>query len=167
MTLGIDFAVEDERWAETLPFYREVALRAADAALRAVDVTPERLEISVLLCDDARMAELNEAHRGKAKPTNVLSWPAAAIAPADAPQVAPGGFLGDVALARETLEREASALHLGVETYFMRLFAHGVLHLLGYDHETDDDAARMEAAERRGFDELGTPFPAVAMEEAD
>lgn len=162
MTLTLDFALEDEAWTEAAPWYRELALRAAEQAFVAAGLPAAGREISVLLCDDARITALNAGFRGKGGPTNVLSWPAYPLRPerpGAAPPPAPQGFLGDVALARETVEAEAAERGLPVERHFAHLFAHGVFHLLGYDHETDEDAALMEALERRALAAMGIPDP--------
>lgn len=165
MTIAIEFNIEDEGWTAAAPWYRELALRAAEMALRAADRAPapgDTVEISVLLCDDARIAALNETHRGRASATNVLSWPAhdlAPPAPGARPPAPPNGELGDVALARETIEKEAKTQHVSVEAHFVHLFAHGVLHLLGYDHETDEDAALMQDLERDALAAMGVADP--------
>lgn len=162
MTISIEFNVEDEAWAGSAPFYREIALAAAGEALAAAGLAGRDAEISVLLCDDARIAALNAGFRGKPAPTNVLSWPAHPLAPprpGAAPPAPPDAMLGDIALARETVEKEASAQHLTVERRFAHLFAHGVLHLLGYDHQTDADAELMEGLERRALAAMGIPDP--------
>lgn len=165
MTLTLEFNIEDEAWTDAAPWYRELALRAAEQALLAAGRKPLDLEISVLLCGDARIAGLNGSFRGKPTPTNVLSWPARDLspdAPGGRPAPAPDGMLGDLALARETIEKEAKEQHLPVEAHFAHLFAHGVLHLLGYDHETEADADVMEALERRALAALGIGDPYAA-----
>lgn len=159
MTLAIEFNLEDEAWTGTVPWYREVALRAAESAISATGLTPQNMEISALLCGDERIADLNRSFRGKAVPTNVLSWPADEIAPEAAPVVTSDGFLGDIAIARQTVETEALAQHLTVENHFAHLFAHGVLHLLGYDHETDADAEVMEGLESQAMKKMGIKDP--------
>ncbi|MGB0504693.1 MAG: rRNA maturation RNase YbeY [Pikeienuella sp.] len=159
MTLAIEFNIEDEAWSNAAPWYREVALRAAGTAIAATGLTPQNVEISALLCGDERIADLNSAFRGKPTPTNVLSWPAHEATPENAPTLAPDGFLGDIALARETVETEAKAQHLTVENHFAHLFAHGVLHLLGYDHETDADAEVMEGLESQAMAKMGIKDP--------
>lgn len=159
MTLSLDFTIEDEDWAASAPWYRERALMAAEAAMRTAGVSPMQTEVSLLLCDDARIAALNASFRGKRTPTNVLSWPAEATAPADAPRKPEDGFIGDIALARETIEKEALAQQISVEDHVTHLIAHGVLHLLGYDHETDADAEVMEGLERRALAALGIKDP--------
>lgn len=159
MTLTIEFALEDDAWTEAAPWYREVALRAAESALTAAGVRPQDVEISALLCNDERIANLNADFRGKPSPTNVLSWPAEHTIPEDAPQAPEDGFLGDVALARETIVSEAALQHVTVDAHFAHLFAHGVLHLLGYDHETDADAEVMEGVERAALAAMGIADP--------
>ncbi|MFV0473831.1 MAG: rRNA maturation RNase YbeY [Pikeienuella sp.] len=165
MTISIEFNIEDEAWADAAPWYREVALRAAEMALIAAGRSGREAEISVLLCGDDRIAALNRGFRGKAGPTNVLSWPAHALAPASPgahPPAPPDMALGDIAMARETIEKEASTQHLTVEKHFAHLFAHGVLHLLGYDHQTDADAELMEELERRALAAMGIDDPYAA-----
>lgn len=169
MTLAIDFNIEDETWAVATPWFREVALRAAEQALVAAGLAGRDAEISVLLCDDKRIAELNAGFRGAAAATNVLSWPAHPLAPAapgEPPPAPPAGFLGDIAFARETIATEARARQLSMERHFAHLFTHGVFHLLGYDHETDADAHLMEGLERRALGAMGIADPYAAEREA-
>lgn len=112
-------------------------------------------EISVVLSDDEHIRELNKHHRGIDKPTNVLSFPAVRMkTPAGAPRI-----LGDVVLAFETVEREAKEEAKSIENHLAHLVVHGVLHLLGYDHEDDDEAETMEARERQILARLGIPDP--------
>ncbi len=112
-------------------------------------------EISVVLSDDEHIRELNKHHRGIDKPTNVLSFPAVRMkTPAGAPRI-----LGDVVLAFETVEREAKEEAKSIENHLAHLVVHGVLHLLGYDHEDDDEAETMEARERQILAKLGIPDP--------
>ena len=97
---------------------------------------------------------LNARWRGLDKPTNVLSFPAA---PAD--QLLDSATLGDVALAFETLAREAETSGVSFADHYRHLVTHGFLHLIGYDHETDDEAGRMEALETRILARLGVADP--------
>lgn len=162
MTLVIEFNIEDEAWLDAAPWYRELALRAAEQTLTFAEATTRDVEISALLCDDARIAALNADFRGKPQPTNVLSWPAHDLAPpspGEAPPSPEDGELGDIALARETIEKEAETQQIAVEAHFAHLFSHGVLHLLGYDHETEADALVMETIERRVMAAMGMPDP--------
>lgn len=105
------------------------------------------VELNVKLTNDAEIQQLNRQFRGKDKPTNVLSFPAMDeteihILPEDFPIV-----LGDIALALETIEQEAIAQSKLFEHHVSHLVIHGILHLLGYDHETDSEAEEMEALE--------------------
>ena len=162
MTLVIEFNIEDEGWFDAAPWYRELALRAAEQALSIAGHPTQNIEISALLCSDERIAELNADFRGKPQPTNVLSWPAHDLAPpspGETPPPPPDGELGDIAMARETVEKEANAQQISAEAHFAHLFAHGVLHLLGYDHETEADAEVMEAIERKAMAAMGLPDP--------
>jgi probable rRNA maturation factor len=106
--------------------------------------------VTILLTDDAAIQDLNARFRNKNAPTNVLSFPAPATA---APH------LGDIALAYGVCAREADAQGKPLAHHLMHLTAHGVLHLLGYDHESDADAERMEALEREILAGLGVPDP--------
>jgi len=110
-------------------------------------------ELSIMLADDARIADLNKTYRGKDGPTNVLSFPAAGMPGMDRP------LLGDIALAHETIVREAEAQHKSFAHHLLHLTVHGVLHLLGHDHENDTDAEDMEALERRILEDFGVADP--------
>lgn len=146
----IDVEIEDDGWSAALPDCAAVAAQAAAAALagRAMQGA-----VTVLLTDDGVVAELNQRFRGKAGPTNVLSFP---LPPN------PEGRLGDLALAFGVCAREAEAQDKPIGHHLSHLVAHGVLHLLGYDHETDDEAEAMEALERQILAPLGVPDPYAA-----
>ena len=129
----------------------EALVRAAAAAtLDQVEPVDEVAEIAVLLTDDAAVAELNSRFRAKPGPTNVLSFPAAAGV---------AGHLGDIALAYGVCAREAQAQGKPLAHHLQHLVAHGVLHLLGYDHANDAEAEEMEALERVILAGLGVPDP--------
>ena len=104
--------------------------------------------VTVLLADDRVVKRLNGRHRAKAKPTNVLSFPAGAP-----------GYLGDVALALGTVRREADAAGKRFAAHFAHLVAHGALHLAGHDHLAAGEARRMERAEARAMRRLRLPNP--------
>jgi probable rRNA maturation factor len=112
---------------------------------------------AVALSSNAAVRRLNAAYRGKDAPTNVLSFPA----PAPPPGVRIEGLraLGDVVLALETLLDEAAGAGIPPAHHFQHLLVHGLLHLIGYDHETDADAERMEALEVTLLARLGIPDP--------
>jgi probable rRNA maturation factor len=152
MSFSIDISVESEGWSK-IPDLEACVRRAAEAALSDNDAPPS--EISVVLSDDEHIRELNKHHRGMDKPTNVLSFPAARMkTPAGALRI-----LGDVVLAFETVEREATEEAKPIENHLSHLVVHGVLHLLGYDHEDDEEAEMMEARERQILAKLGIPDP--------
>lgn len=140
----IDIEIEDEAWSAALSQAEAVVLAAAQAALEA------RGGVTILLTDDDSVAELNERFRGKAGPTNVLSFPAP-----DNPE----DHLGDIALAFGVCAREAAEQGKPIAHHLQHLVAHGVLHLLGYDHLTEAEAEEMEALERRILAGLGVPDP--------
>lgn len=114
-------------------------------------------ELSVVLADDALVQRLNREYRGKDKPTNVLSF--ALTESEDPDQEGAPTILGDVILAHETLVREAAEQAKLLDSHFAHLVVHGVLHLLGYDHEEDADADEMEALEVEILAELGIANP--------
>lgn len=147
---AIEVLVEAASWETSPPDARGLAERAARAALAAAGA---RGGLAILLADDDRLAGLNAGFRSKAGPTNVLSFPS----PAN-----PGGWLGDVALAFGTCRREAEAQGKRLEHHLQHLVAHGVLHLVGYDHESDAEAEAMEALEVKILAGLGAPDPYAA-----
>ncbi len=114
----------------------------------------EGVEVSLLLADDAEVRALNARWRGQDKPTNVLSFPAA---PPE--RLREAATLGDIALAFETVSREAEAAGIPIADHYRHLVAHGFLHLIGYDHQTDEEAERMEALETRIMARLGVADP--------
>lgn len=126
-----------------------------------------RAEVSLLGCDDARIATLNAEFRDKPTPTNVLSWPEddlAAVSDGDVPTVPrsdPDGTasLGDIAIAYDTCAREAVDQGKPFADHVTHLLVHGTLHLLGYDHMRPADAALMEGLEVKILGNLGVPDP--------
>jgi probable rRNA maturation factor len=126
----------------------------ADALSAAAAMTGAKGQVALLLGDDAALSALNKEFRGKDGPTNVLSFPA----PKDDPAAA--GFLGDIALAGETVVNEARDQGKRFEHHAAHLAIHGFLHLLGYDHETSEaDAAAMEELERKILANVGIADP--------
>ena len=143
----IETVVEDDGWAAVLP---DAEALAESCRRVAAAIEPSLAgEIALLLCDDAAMTELNSRFRGKAAPTNVLSFPSGEDE----------GFLGDIALARETCEREAAEKLIALRDHAAHLIIHGMLHLIGYDHEADDEAAAMERRETEILAAMGGADP--------
>ncbi len=148
--IEIDIAVEDERWADSVALI-DVAIQAACDEIGYIT----QADVSVLLTNDAEIQNLNRDFRGKDAPTNVLSFPAEDMPRPDGVPVT----LGDIALAWETIEREAAAARRPVAHHVKHLIIHGLLHLLGYDHETDDEAGLMESTEIKALSRLGIEDP--------
>ncbi|HEX6118310.1 MAG TPA: rRNA maturation RNase YbeY [Dongiaceae bacterium] len=159
--LSIAISIEDPAWAKLAPDAPRVLRRAARDALaeaRAAGWRGSRVghEISFVLAGDKRMRALNRAWRGKDKPTNVLSF---AALDADSPGPGMPWLLGDVVLASGMIAREAKAQRKSVRHHLSHLAVHGVLHLLGYDHERDRDAETMEALEIAALAAMGIANP--------
>ncbi|MGU9982106.1 rRNA maturation RNase YbeY [Phreatobacter sp. HK31-P] len=146
-----EIAILSDLW-DGLPEAESVVHRAVDAVAARDDVAvPADAELSLALADDAAVQALNRDYRAKDKPTNVLSFPAAH-----------GPLLGDVIIAWETLIREAAEEDLTPVDHLTHLTIHGLLHLLGYDHETEAEALRMEALETSILAGLGIRDPHAA-----
>lgn len=143
----IDVEIEDEAWGRDLRDIEALVTAAATAALAAAG---REGAVVVLLADDAGVQDLNQRFRGKDSPTNVLSF--------RAPEN-PEDHLGDIALAHGVCVREAAEQGKTLAHHLQHLVAHGVLHLVGYDHENDADAEDMEGLERVVMAGLGAPDP--------
>jgi len=131
--------------------------RAIETAASMIDADTGDAEVAVMLTDDAGIRTLNKNWRGIDKPTNVLSFPA--LQPERAPAGDAPRMLGDIAIAYETTRREADTEHKPFDHHLSHLAVHGFLHLIGYDHENDDDAEIMEGLERNILAQLGIPDP--------
>jgi probable rRNA maturation factor len=142
---GISVVVAERGWRAAIPRAERLAAEAVRAALAE---SGERGSVTVLLDGDRGLKALNGRHRGKAKPTNVLSFPAGAP-----------GWLGDVALGLGVVRREARAARRRVADHTAHLVVHGTLHLIGHDHLRAGEARRMERAEARAMRRLGRPNP--------
>jgi probable rRNA maturation factor len=147
----IDIEIEDDAWLSAAPDAEDLVEDAAAAALKEADF--EGGGVTVLLTDDESVRDLNSRFRGKDYATNVLSFPA--------PQN-PEGHLGDIALAFGVCAHEAAEQGKPLAHHLQHLVAHGVLHLVGYDHETDSEADHMEGLERVILAGLGVPDPYAA-----
>lgn len=154
-----EIVFEDHRWADL--GFKTLAEAAAKATLSHL-LDAGEWQISVLACDDARIAELNQDFRDKAKATNVLSWPSeerGALAEGGTPVPPEDTELGDIAIAYETCRSEAEAAGIPLAQHATHLMVHAVLHLLGYDHIRDEDATLMEQLEIEILGKLGVPNP--------
>jgi probable rRNA maturation factor len=181
--IELDVAEPAAQWRGALPDAAAICAAAARATLEASGIAAG--ELSVVLTDDAAVRALNRAWRGQDKPTNVLSFPTSFPSPAGgggqgggmAPTElsnlwrpatptlprkrgkAPPPLLGDVVLAYETVAREAAEQGKTLADHLRHLVVHGVLHLLGHDHERADEAERMEELERSVLAGLGVADP--------
>lgn len=160
-----EFNVDDARWDGD--DYLRLCNRAIEATVTHLGLDANRVAVSILLTNDARIAGLNAEYRDRDAATNVLSWPADELGaekdgemPAE-PEPDPDGAieLGDIALSWETCAAEADAQGKRLDDHLTHLVVHGTLHLLGYDHVRDQDAALMEGTEVDILEKLGIQDP--------
>jgi probable rRNA maturation factor len=132
-----------------------------------VETGGEGICLGLLLADDSHICALNARFRGIERPTNVLSFPEPDDVPVNREAVDEGPeFVGEIAIAFETTEREAKELGIPFRDHLTHLFVHGVMHLLGYDHETESDAVEMEAMESAILAAFSIADPYAAMQRA-
>lgn len=161
--MNLEITIEDSRWQGV----DHLARPAIAAVLDHCGVDAENCEISLLACDDPRIADLNAEFRDKPTPTNVLSWPAEDLSPEEAGQIPISPqpdftgeiALGDIAISYDTCAREADEAGKNRDDHVTHLIVHGVLHLLGYDHIRDPDATLMEGVEVEILGKLGVDDP--------
>lgn len=158
--LDIQIAVEADGWAEEaeLEGLAGRVLETAAEYLRSEENQPfpaMPIEVSLVFSSDEQVREINAEWRGQDKPTNVLSFPAFPLSPGGKP----GPMLGDIIVARETVEREAVDLDKSFTDHLTHLMVHGFLHLFGYDHMDSEEAERMESLETRILASLGLSDP--------
>jgi probable rRNA maturation factor len=155
LDIEIDLAVEAGDWPGE-PELSALAFRAVEATLEEVGARAgPNVELSLVFTNDKHIRKLNAEWRGKDKPTNVLSFPAFPVTPgASLPPM-----LGDIVLAAETVRSEAELEGKPVEHHISHLIVHGLLHLMGHDHEDDEEAEQMEGLERRALARLAIPDP--------
>ncbi len=146
--LKIDVVVDTDRWKDAKAA-KSVVRRAVGKAAAALST--RGTELAIVLTDDSTMRLLNRDWRGIDAATNVLSFPT--------PNAGAKSHLGDIVLAFETIAREARAETKPFAHHLAHLAVHGFLHLVGYDHERDDDATAMEQAEREILRRLAIPDP--------
>lgn len=155
-------SIEDAAWETRVADPEALCAAAAAAAFEAAPAEARIAgEVSIALADDVLLHDLNRRWRGIDKPTNVLAFAALDDAPEGGIGAAhPGGtMLGDIAIARETVEREADEACKSVADHLSHMVVHGMLHLLGFDHQTAAEADEMEAIEVRALASLGIADP--------
>lgn len=148
----VEFVVETEAWSGH-DGLMQACLEAIEAGLEKIDQPRDGAAV-ILFSDDATVHELNRRFRDKDKPTNVLSFPA--------PERE--GYPGDVILAYETCAKEAQVAGISLIDHASHLALHGVLHLNGFDHQEEDEAAEMEALETAALTGLGLQDPYLVQE---
>ena len=157
-TPAIEILVESGRWSGRRgvePLLRRAIAGASTALPAKAARSTSGAELAIVLTNDSAIRELNRTWRGKDEPTNVLAFPTD-------PQASPHRLLGDVVIAYETLAREAKTERKPFDHHLAHLAVHGFLHLCGYDHETDRQAAAMERLETAILARLGIPDPYIA-----
>ncbi len=152
--IAVDILAESPLWGEAEDWRADVETAVAMAAAAADAEIADDAELSLLLTDDASIRLLNRDHRGFDKPTNVLSFPQE-----DPEADAYGPLLGDIAVAHETVAREAVEEDISFRDHFLHMIVHGFLHLVGYDHMNDDEAGEMEGLETAILARLGIADP--------
>ncbi|NNE58430.1 MAG: rRNA maturation RNase YbeY [Hellea sp.] len=142
MPIQIDIAIEDQNW-------NKLALDLEHLCARAVQSADQKAEgeLSIAFVDDRAIQKLNAQYRGQNKPTNVLSFPMK------------GPMMGDIVLARETILAETAQQNKSLADHVTHLIVHGFLHLLGFDHQDDEQAAEMESLEKKALAQLGIDNP--------
>lgn len=153
--MEIDLDITCDEWLQ-LEHPEETVLAAANAALGAIGMDPGDLTLSIVLSDDGTVAELNQTWRGKPRSTNVLSFPVGGM---PASGFGEPEFIGDIILASGVVIGEAKESGKPLATHLTHLVIHGILHLVGYDHDNDISAVKMQNAEAAAMATLGLPDP--------
>jgi probable rRNA maturation factor len=159
MAVDIALSVDGGDWPPEADL-RALAEKSIAATAAKAPALSKDGEVSILFTDDAHIAELNAEWRGIAHPTNVLSFPAAPVSTGWKGPVP----LGDIVLGFETMTKEAAAAHLTLADHISHLLVHGLLHLVGFDHQDDAEAAAMESLETAVLAELGIADPYAGRE---
>ena len=159
--IEIAISLRDSAWSTALPEAAAVARRAAAAALEAAPEVSGQVELGIVLADDAFVRTLNRDFRGQDRATDVLSFPVHEPPRLEPPAAEMPLMLGDVVLARETVERDSVSAGVGLGDRVSHLVIHGVLHLLGHDHDEPVAERRMRALESKTLLALGLSDPYV------
>jgi len=152
MSVVIETRIDCASWSALVGLDSLITDSLQAALDESGDELTEGAVVSLLFCDDANIRELNRQFRGQDKPTNVLSFPG--------PEpLETAHFLGDIAITYETVAREAQEQGKSLEQHCRHMIVHGFLHLMGYDHEVDEEAEAMEAMEIRILQRMGIDDP--------
>lgn len=153
--IDLAVAIEESRWLDAIPDLEALCAEVVEHVLGDAENVPAApLEVACVFVNDATIRDLNAQYRGKDAPTNVLSF-------ASEDELLPGmpAVLGDVILSLETICREALEQGKPLRAHATHMMVHGLLHLLGFDHENDEEAEEMEALEITLLSDLGLPNP--------
>lgn len=163
----IDILIEESLWNDV--DLENISHKVMTYISALLEIERDPYELSILACNDVRISVLNAEFRGKEKPTNVLSWPSYDLNPKNAGEVPslpakpengdPYVNLGDIAISYETCVAETEAAGIPLNDHITHLLMHGILHLLGYDHETESDAELMENLEIKLLADMGIGNP--------
>lgn len=159
--ISVDTLVEDDIWNAKLSNHDELIEETVEKTLHHLNIFEKNdkiTEISVTLTNDESIQSLNKDYRGKDKPTNVLSFPQIDWSNDDWKDD-PVVMLGDVVVSFETIAREAEEQSKSLEHHFTHMLVHSIVHLFGYDHETDEEAEEMEALEIEILKQMGIENP--------
>lgn len=159
--ISIDTLIEDENWRTALVNYEDLINKSVSQTLnhiKTLDDTNQLIEVSVTLTNDQNIQKLNNNFRQKDKPTNVLSFPQNDWSTEDWKDD-PVLLLGDVVVSFQTIHKEAEEQSKSLEHHFTHMLVHSIVHLFGYDHETDDEAEEMEALEIQILKQMGIKNP--------
>lgn len=160
--ITIDIIVESVGWNDEEMLYK-ITEKALTTTMHQLSLENAASEISLLFTDDEHMTQINAQWRGKNKPTNVLSFPAFPLKAGDPP----GPMLGDIIIARETVVLEAKKEGKTFQDHLTHMIVHGLLHLLGYNHETHDETLQMEGLEREILRKLFIKDPYAELSQND
>lgn len=152
--ITIDITIDNSGWNDEKMLYN-ITEKALTTTMHHLSLENVVSEVSLLFTDNKHMAQINAQWRNKNEPTNVLSFPAFPLKVGQPP----GLILGDIIIARETVALEASTEGKLFQDHLTHMIVHGVLHLLGYNHETDEEAHQMEKLEREILQKLSIKDP--------
>ncbi len=155
--LEIDISIENENWNGAIADIEQYTRGVVTSALSGFLEKTEHADISIVLADDSFVQNLNKIYRHKDKPTNVLSFPQTELE--EIKHGMPMCSLGDIIIALETIERESQEQKKTIQHHFTHMLVHGCLHLLHFDHGTDEDAEIMETREIEILKTLGIKNP--------
>ena len=153
----IDISLEDDRWSDAIELYDDLTSDIVRISLEHLKLNISHIEISIVLANDDFVQDLNKTYRGKDKPTNVLSFPQSE--PEEIMPMLPYLCMGDIILSLDTLQKEIKEQKKTLKDHYTHMLVHGILHLLHYDHITNDEALIMEGLEISILDKMSIKNP--------